>query len=187
MMAGTVRQPRLARLLVAALLMLSVGCASGQGAAGPGPGPAHTSAAAASPTPQPTPGRSEIRALAAAYMAIARPANHRLDHSVDGFGDSIHGGDLAAANADLGSQAGTERWFDRRLLKIQFPAAIEAVATALTVANQRRITLTELEARSTSLAELRSFTARHRAADAAVEVYVREIRRLLGLPPPSTS
>jgi hypothetical protein len=119
-------------------------------------------------------------------MAIARPANRRLDHAVDGFGDSKRD-DLAAAVSDLRSEAATERRFDQRLLKIPFPAAIETVATDMVLANDSRIGLTDLEARSTSLTELSSFTARHKAADAAVEVDVRAIRRMLGLPPPSTS
>ena len=57
----------------------------------------------------------------------------------------------------------------------------------MVAANDQRIALTEREARSASLAALGSFTARHRAADAQVEVFVRAIRRLLQLPPPETS
>jgi hypothetical protein len=47
--------------------------------------------------------------------------------------------------------------------------------------------LTGEQARSTSLTGLVSFTGRHRAADAAVEVQVRILRRALGLPPPDDS
>lgn len=169
------------------LAMLAAGCASGRPAAGPGP--KATQVGTASPSAQLAPGRpgrKEQRALAAAYMAIARPANRRLDRAVDGFGDSKRD-DLAAAAADLRSEAATERWFDQRLLKIPLPAAIDTVAAAMVSANDRRIRLTDREARSTSLTELGSFTARHKAADAAVEVDVRAIRQLLGLPPPSTS
>ncbi len=152
--------------LVLSLLLALAGCAS-----------------IASPGPAASPG---LPALAAAYLAIARPANQRLDRAVDGFGDSSRD-DLAAARADLRAEVAAERWFDRRLLRIPFPAPVKTVARAMVAANDQRIALTEREARSASLAVLGSFTARHGAADAQVEVYVRAIRQLLHLPPPETS
>lgn len=124
--------------------------------------------------------------LAIDYLAIARPANHRLNHEVDGFGDNRRD-DLAKADADLRAEAATEAHFDRQLSRIPFPAAITAIARALIRANQSRIALTRREARSASLAMLRSFARAHKAADAAVEVQARAIRKALGLPPPSTS
>jgi methionine-rich copper-binding protein CopC len=178
------RQPRVATagcVLAAALglTILSAGCASG-GSTGPSPQPPSTQQ-----TSSPSPG-SDTRALAAAYLAIALPANHRLETEVDGF--KVHERDnLAAAESDLRAQAATERWFDQRVMKIPFPQQIAAVVRALVRANQSRVKLTELQARSTSIAKLRSFTSRHKAADAAVEVQVKLIRRDLGLPPPSTS
>ena len=134
------------------------------------------------------PARSaRIRALAIArYLAIARPANHRLDVEVDGFGDHRRD-DLAKAAADLRAQAATERHFDRQLARIRFPAAIESIVRALIRANRTRIALTRREARSSSLAELNTFTRRHKAADAAVETPVKALRQALGLPPPETS
>ena len=157
--------PRLL-LLVLSLLLGLAGCAS-----------------ITSPRPAASPG---LPALAAAYLAIARPANHRLDHAVDGFGDSSRD-DLTAARADLRAEVAAEHWFDGRLLRIPFPVPVEAVARAMVAANVQRIALTEREARSASLAALGSFAARHRAADAQVEIFVRAIRRLLHLPPPVTS
>lgn len=129
---------------------------------------------------------ARIRALAARYLAIARPANHRLDAEVDGFGDHRRD-DLAKATADLRAEAATERHFDRQLARIRFPAAIEAIVRALIQANRSRIALTRREARSSSLAELNTFTRRHQAADAAVETPVKALRSALGLPPPETS
>lgn len=129
---------------------------------------------------------ARIRALAARYLAIARPANHRLDVEVDGFTDHRRD-DLAKATADLRAEAATERHFDRQLARIRFPAAIEAIVRALIRANRSRIALTRREARSSSLAELNTFTRRHKAADAAVETPVKALRRALGLPPPETS
>lgn len=123
------------------------------------------------------------KALAAAYMAIAGPANHRLDTEADSYNDHARD-DLAIAETDLREEAATERWFDRRLLKIAFPSAIAATADALVRVNNKRIALTTEQARAMTISELLAFNARHRAADAAVEVQVRIIRRQLGLPPP---
>jgi len=58
-------------------------------------------------------------AVADRYLAIAVPANHRLDQEVEGFADHERS-DLAAAEADLRAEAATERWFDRRLATIRF-------------------------------------------------------------------
>jgi hypothetical protein len=125
-------------------------------------------------------------AYAAEYLAIARRANRQLDHSHDAYAENAHH-DLAAAQAALRAQAATEREFDRRLAAISFPARIEAVARAMIVDNTQRIGLTLEQAHAASVAALLAFTARHRAADAAVEIQARLIRRELGLPPPSTS
>jgi len=126
------------------------------------------------------------KALAAAYMAIALPANHRLDEEVDSYNDHARD-DLAVAEASLRQEAATERWFDQRLLKIAFPPAIAATARALVRVNDQRIALTTEQAQAMTISRLLAFNARHRAADAAVEVQVRFIRKQLGLPPPGNS
>jgi hypothetical protein len=119
-------------------------------------------------------------------MTIALPANHRLDKEVDSYNDHARR-DLAVAEADLRQEAATERWFDRRLLKIAFRAPIAATARALVRVNNQRIALTTEQSRARTVSELLAFNARHRAADAAVEVQVRLIRKQLGLPPPENS
>jgi hypothetical protein len=139
------------------------------------PPPASAGAAAGTPS-----------ALARRYLAIADPANHRLDVANNGFTASERG-NLAAAKADLRAEVATETRFDQQLAAIPFPPAIAAIARAMIRANQARGALTARQARSASLARLRSFDQRHRAADAAVEVQVRLIRKALHLPPPSTS
>ncbi len=177
----------------AALIVLAAGCgtsgpatASGPAASRPATAPggaaASTTARAAVSTPPP----GQLKALAARYMAIAVPANHRLDHEVDGFADNQRD-DLGAAEADLRAEAGTEHWFDRHLAEIPFPTGIAAMARAIVQVNQSRAALADREAQATSLTGLRSFAAQHAAADAATEFGVRLIRRALGLPPPSTS
>lgn len=194
--------------LLLSVFVLATGCASAQPTAAQGskspaspasqspsastPGqPASTqpgpSGSPPSPSGSPPPAESaRIRALAASYLAIARPANHRLDAEVDGFADSQRD-DLAKAAAGLRAEAATERHFDRLLARIRLPAAIEGIASELIRANRSRIALTRREARSASLAELKTFARRHKAADAAVETPVKALRKALGLPPPSTS
>jgi hypothetical protein len=152
------------------LSLLVAGCTSGE--------PAGRAGTAASP--------GALKALAAAYLSVAEPANRRLDTENDGFSDHEHG-DLAAAESDLRAEAATERRFDQQLSKIRFPPGIAVPVRALLQANIRRITLTLRQARSSSVSELLSFTPRHQAADAAVEARVKVIRRDLGLPPPPDS
>jgi hypothetical protein len=130
-----------------------------------------------------TPG---IRALAADYLAIARPANHRLDIEVGAYEKHARR-DLAAAAAALRAQAATERHFDRQLAAIPFPPAIAATARAMIGVNEIRARLTDQQAAARSIRALLSFTGRHKAADAEVEAQVRVIRAELGLPPPESS
>jgi hypothetical protein len=198
--------PRLARLAGFAsaslcLLIVAAGCASGGGTTAVGgvsggsaaSAPGTSAGASGSPAGQRSPrpaglatSATDRRALAAAYLRIAKPANDRLEVEVDGFNERQRD-DLAAARADLRAEAATERRFDRRLLRIGFPARIAATARWLVLVNQNRIALTDLQARAPSLAAVRSLDGRHKAADTAVEVQVRIIRRDLGLPPPDTS
>jgi hypothetical protein len=161
-------------------LVLATACSSATPS-----GPASQPSASATPSASPMPSVS-IRTLAVDYLAIARPANHRLDVEFDGFGDQSRD-DLAKAAADLRAEAATELHFDRQLARIPFPPAIIFLAWELIRANQSRIALTRQEARSESIARLRSFARRHKAANAAVEVRVRALRKALHLPPPSTS
>jgi hypothetical protein len=183
------QRPVFRRGVCAALLgaaVLATGCASAQA---PGGSALQSPPANAQPSPQSSAPPTEtagIRALAARYLAIAVPANHRLEVAVDDFRKSSRD-NLAKAAADLRSEAITERHFDRQLARIRFPAAIEAIASALIRANQSRIRLTRREARAASLGELSTFAGRHKAADAAVEIQVKAIRKALGLPPPSAS
>lgn len=126
------------------------------------------------------------KALARQYLAIAVPANRQLDDEVDSYGDNEHD-NLSIAEADLRKEVATEQRFDQQLLKISFPTPIAAIAAALVGANNQRIALTMRQSRVATLAELATFDHRHKAADAAVELQVRYIRKDLSLPPPDTS
>ena len=124
--------------------------------------------------------------VAARYLVIARAGNERLEDDFDPLEkrDRNH---LAAAESDLRDAAATERLFDRRLLRISFPAKTERVARRLYRVNQARAKLTIAAAASISLRQLHAYERRLDTANAPVESAVRTIRRQLGLPPPSTS
>src|SRR5262245_55371236 len=111
--------------------LLATGCASARPAAGPATGQAQ-------------------RKLAAGYMAIARPANRRLQADLEGVEHRDHN-HLAAARADLRDAAATERLFDRQLLAMRLPSATETVARVLVASNEARARLTDMAAASTSL------------------------------------
>jgi hypothetical protein len=122
------------------------------------------------------------RALADRYLAIANPANVRLDAAVDGFREHQRR-DLSAAVADLKEQAAVERTFDRHLLEIDFPVQVEMVAVTLVRANEDRADLAVEAATSPTLPALASLAPVRSASDARVEEQVNIIRRQLGLPP----
>jgi hypothetical protein len=163
-----------ARITTAALCaaLAAVGCASG---ASTRSHPGASSGPSAS-----------LRSLGADYLAIAEPANHRLDVEVDAYADNAHR-HLAAAENALRAEAATERHFDRQLAAISFPPAIEVTARALIRVNEIRARLTVKQAAARSIPALLSFTTTHNAANAELEAQVRVIRSELGLPPPSTS
>jgi hypothetical protein len=171
---------------MAAVMMILAGCAStAPGQASGRPAAPATARDAVSPPATPSAIPSwRLKVLASRYLAVAQPANRRLDRSNDGFEDAQHD-DLTAAAADLRSEASTERWFDQGVSQIPFPPAIAAMVTTLVRVNQSRIELTRREARSASVHQLRTYLPRHRRADEAVEAEVRQIRRALRLPPPS--
>ena len=173
---------------LAVLAVLAAGCGASAGSAGTAAPDGAAQPSSASPSAGSVTAISPVtqRALAAKYLAIAEPANRSLDAENDGYGDAEHD-DLAAARKDLLDETATEARFDSQLLAIRFPASVEQQVQALVSANKLRIQLTQRQAGATTLATLRAFDSQHKAADAAVEAPVRQIRRLLALPPPSTS
>ena len=169
-----------AGLVLAAAALLAAGCSSAAGPAAAAPAQASQAAPAGQAI-----GPAQQKAAARSYLAIARPANRRLETDFDGLDD--HRNDLAAAKADLRDAAATERQFDRRLLALKLPAATETVARLLVTANEARARLTTAAAVSTSLSQLHRYEPRLTAANTPVEEAVRVIRSQLGLPPPETS
>jgi hypothetical protein len=167
-----------AGLVLAGAALLAAGCSGGERPAAAAPAPP---AAPAVQTISP----AQRKAAARSYLAIALPANRRLETDFDGLKD--HRGDLAAATADLRDAAATERQFDRQLLALKLPAATETVAHQLVTTNEARARLTTAAAASTSLSQLHRYEPRLTAANRPVEDAVRVIRSQLGLPPPETS
>jgi hypothetical protein len=151
--------------------------------------PSHTTPAgqptAATPTGQAA-SPAQLKIAARRYLAIALPANQRLEDDFDGL-EGPDRNNLAAAKADLRDAAATERLFDWRLLALPLPPPTKAVARQLVNVNQARARLTATAAASTSLRQLRGYERRLTAANAPVEGAVRVIRSQLGLPPPATS
>jgi hypothetical protein len=169
-----------AGLVLAGAALLAVGCSSAGAPAAAAPAQASQAAPAGQAI-----SRAQQQAAARSYLAIARPANRRLETDFDGLDD--HRNELAAAKADLRDAAATERQFDRRLLALKLPATTETVARLLVTANEARARLTTAAAASTSLSQLHRYEPRLTAANASVEEAVRVIRSQLGLPPPETS
>ena len=165
----TTRSPLIAAVLCC-LIPAAAGCASG---------------AARVPSPSAAP-RAGLHSLAAGYLAIAEPANRRLDAEVHADADHAHH-DLAAAEQALRAEAATGRQFDRQLAGMSFPPPIEATARALIRVNEIRARLALRQAAAASIPALLSFTSSHEAADAEIEAQVRVIRAELRLPPPRTS
>jgi hypothetical protein len=127
----------------------------------------------------------ELSGPAARYLAIAEPANAKLDDAFDELEDNDS--DLAEARADFALAAQTERSFDRDLLAIAWPAPIKATARALVNVNEARVAITEQAAAATSLADVAKFKQDIDVANDVLEVQVELIRQQLGLPPPDTS
>jgi hypothetical protein len=161
--------------------VLGAGCGAGPGT--PTPAPA---VSAARPASGGVIAPSQRRALAAKYLAIALPANRRLDMAFTRL-ERRDGGRPAAARADLRAAAATERMFDRRLLQIAFPPPLAAVARLLYRANQARARLTEAAAALPGLSRLHRAERALHAANRPVEDAVTVLRSGLGLPPPPVS
>src|SRR5215468_10502551 len=178
---GRPRRAAMAAAMAAAVAVAAAGCTGvpAKSASLGRAAPSHSATAGLAVGAQRT-------ALAARYLAIAKAGNKRLEAE---FG-RLHQADrkrLAAARRDLREIAATERLFDRRLLRIPFPAASERIARFLNWVNQARASMTAAAASSPSLARLRADERRLAEANKPVEQAVAIIRSQLGLPPPETS
>jgi len=142
--------------------------------------------ACSSSTSGPSVNAPSVKALGAKYLAIAVPANKKLDHDFDAFTDAAHD-DLATATAQLTAVAKVERAFDKDLTALHLPKPYATTAAALIAVNELRATLTERAATSSDLTQLHAFQPQLDAMNARLEVQVKVLRKQLDLPPPATS
>jgi hypothetical protein len=115
------------------------------------------------------------------YLAIAGPADRQLAAEESEF-TANERSNLTAAKSDLMAEVATLNSFDKRLSAIAFPAAAAAVAHSLIRARQSQARLLTSQARSASLARLRSFNKRDQAAEAAAAAEANLLRKALHLP-----
>ena len=116
------------------------------------------------------------------YLSITAPASQQLktDEAAYAASEWHH---LAAAKAALRAEVTSESALDTGLTGFPFPPAIAAMAKALIRANRARAVLTAEQARSSSLAGLRSFNDRVQVAGAAVQADLQLLRKALDTPP----
>jgi len=121
--------------------------------------------------------------LASEYLAILTPATGQVNVD-DGAYAADEARDLRAAEAALTAEVSADQAFDASLGGIRFPPAITPLAQALIRADQARARLLAEQARSSSLAQLRSFDQRVQASDAAVQADMRRLLRAIDAPVP---
>jgi hypothetical protein len=140
------------------------------------------------PKPPPSAASAADAQLAAAahrYLAVANPANQRLNNEITTFTTAEHS-NLAAARTALKAEVATASQFDRQLAAIKFPAAVEPIAQDVIRANQALGRVTARQARAKTLAALQALDARRTAAATAVEAQVKRLRLALHLPAPAS-
>jgi hypothetical protein len=123
--------------------------------------------------------------LAAEYTALLAPASQQLTTDAAAYAAN-EGGHLAVAEAALTAEVSAEQALGRGLAAFPFPPAVAPVAKALIQANQARIALTAEQARSSSLARLRSFNHRVQLAAAAVQTEMTLVRTAVDAPLPGS-
>lgn len=123
-----------------------------------------------------------VQMLNSQYIAIVTPAILQLNIDEAAYATS-ESRNLAIAKVALAAEMTSERALDARLASFPFPPAVSPIAKALIQANQARAELTAEQARSPSLAQLRSFNHQIDVASATVQIEMKLIRKALGSPP----
>jgi hypothetical protein len=120
--------------------------------------------------------------LASHYMAIANPVSQQLNTDAAAY-TANEGHNLAAAEAALTAAAASEHAFDTSLAAMTFPPTVAPIAKALIRAEQARAKLTAVQARSSSLTQLRSLNHQVQVASAAAQTEMTLISKALDSPP----
>jgi len=116
------------------------------------------------------------------YLSITAPASQQLktDESAYTASEWHH---LAAAEAALRAEVTSETTLEANLTGFPFSPAIAAMAKALIQADRACAALTAEQARSSSLAELRSFNERVQVAGAVVQTDLKLLGKAVDTPP----
>ena len=126
-----------------------------------------------------------VQMLTSQYLAIFNPASQQLTADVAAY-TANERDNLAAAKAALSAEVTSERGFDASMANFPFPPTVAPTAGALIHADQALAQLLAQQARSSSLARLRSFDHRVRVDSAAVEKERRLLRKALAARPTPT-
>jgi hypothetical protein len=120
--------------------------------------------------------------LTSQYTAMINPAIQQLntDDAAYAANEEQH---LAAAESALRAAVASAQALDAKMAAFPFPPAVAAAAKGLIRANQALAGLTAEQARSSSLAQLRSFNPQVQAASAAVQTDMTLLRKALAIPP----
>ncbi|HUC25079.1 MAG TPA: hypothetical protein VMA73_20410 [Streptosporangiaceae bacterium] len=112
------------------------------------------------------------------YTSITTPAVQQLNTDVAAY-TAKERHSLAAAEAALRAEVASASAFDTSLAQFPFPPVVAPMARALIQAIHSRIKLTAEQARSSSLAQLRSFNDRVKAAGAAIQTEMKLVHKAL--------
>lgn len=115
------------------------------------------------------------------YLAIVTPATQQLDADVADYAAN-ETGNLAAARAALTAEVTSDDALGSDLTGIAFPPAVAPMARVLARDNQARAQLAAEQARSSSLAQLRSFDHRVQVANATAQAEIQLVLRALRSP-----
>ena len=123
-----------------------------------------------------------VQMLATQYAAITTPASQQLttDQAAYTAAERRH---LAPAEAALTAEVTVENALGTSLARFPFPPAVAPPARVLIAANRALARLTAEQARSSSLARLRSFNGRVAVAGATVGADMKIVRKALSSPP----
>ena len=119
--------------------------------------------------------------LVTQYNAIVTPASRQLSADMVAY-TANERDDLAAAEAALTAEVGTEQSLDNSLAAVTFTPQMTVIADAMIEADQARAALTAEQARSTSLTKMRSFNQRVQMASAAVKTDMKLLLQAVDVP-----
>jgi hypothetical protein len=126
-------------------------------------------------------GCTTVAMLNSRYNGITKPVIQQMNADVaDYTASEMH--NRAAAEAALNAEVTLENGFDASLSRFPFPPSVAPIAKTLIQDIQAQAKLTARQARSSSLAQMRSFNHRVDVADAAVRTELALVAKALSAP-----